>query len=401
VNYTAYLAHVKQRLTALGFQEIAPTGDLAGELGLALERTEGWGSLILALPGKPNLSGGEEQRSLVNATAGWVRHRPAKSQLILIFPFDRRVAERESAAVLSLRLEDPAGSWAVIPWTADLEVELLDQHKGFPPVPPAVARALTEVPRGAVERFSRPSSAGAVGGARPVVDLGSIPVTRTLLAATIAFYLWLLLMDRSDSLFDVLGWIVGGPSGETLVTWGANNGALVFFGGQQWRLLSHMLLHGGIWHLGFNMWALWQLGQYAESVYGSRQTLIIYLLAGIAGGIASTTFRPELATSVGASGAIFGLFGALIYWGWTFKDRPLNWHGLWGPVATNLLIGFFLPFVDNYGHVGGFLGGILAGFLVGVPGEREGWKHWALGGVGVLLALVLTGIIPLPWLGSL
>ncbi len=396
MNYAAYLVNLKEQLLSAGFVAPAPSDGLTGQLGLALEREENWGRLIIALVGKPNIVEGAEQEGLVAAASDWVCSLPVRSYLILVFPFDRRVSEAESQAILRLRQDGAEEGWAVIPWTADLEVGLLDQHAGFPPVPTGVLRALTEVPEGAtgkaVQRRATPRSARP----GPLLALDALPVTRTILAATIAFYLWLLLMDRMDSLFDIIGWVLGGPDLDTLIRWGANSGALVLYEGQQWRLVTHILLHGGIWHLGFNMWALWQLGQYTEHVYGSRQMLIIYLVAGVSGGIASTAFRPDLVPSVGASGAIFGLFGALIYWGWTFKDRPLNWHGLWGPVAVNLMIGFFLPFIDNYAHVGGFLGGIVAGFLVGAPGERQEWKRWLLIGVGALLVLLVLGLLPLP-----
>ncbi|MFZ5826119.1 MAG: rhomboid family protein [Bacillota bacterium] len=399
MNYAAYIAHLKERLGEQGFGELALPGDLTDRFGLALERQEPWGRLLLVLAGKVNMTERTEQEALVAAAGAWVRNMPKGAHLILVFPFDRKVKEEESEPIVRLRQDGPERRWSVVPWTADLEVELLDRHTGFPPVDAQVARALTEVPRTKVEELVRRSTGPRVGRPRVLGDMSFVPATRVILATTIAYYLWALLMGGGGLLGGIFG-VLAGPNLQTLIRWGANYGALVFYEGQQWRLLSHILLHGGLLHLGLNMWALWRIGQYVEMVYGTGRMLFIYLVAGMAGGIASTAFRPDLVPSVGASGAVLGLLGALIYFGRTFKDRPVNWHGLWGPVAINLLYGFFIPIIDNYAHVGGFIGGMIAGFVAGVPGLRRPWQPWAMGAVGLVLGLLLTGVIPLPHLVS-
>lgn len=399
MNYAAYIANVQDRLLSQGFTELALPADLAGRIALVLERQEKWGRLIIALAGKLNLAAPEEREGVVAAAGAWLRNDPAGGQLILVFPFDRRVTEEESAAITALRQEDPNQRWAVIPWTADLEVELLDRHAGFPPVDLKVAQALTEVPRGAVESLVRRSTGPRVGWPRLGLSLDQVPVTRVILASTFAYYLLAVLMAGGDALSGI-GWVLTGPDRAVMGFWGANDTMRTLYEGEQWRLVTHMFLHFGLLHLGFNMMALWSVGRQVEIIYGSGRTAFIYLASGIIGGIASAAFRPGFAFSAGASGAVLGLFGAMIYFGLTFRDRPANWHGLWGPVAINLLYGFFLGFVDNYAHIGGFLGGVLTGFIAGVPGFRQPWRLGAMALFGALLALVVMGRIPLPHFGS-
>jgi rhomboid protease GluP len=108
--------------------------------------------------------------------------------------------------------------------------------------------------------------------------------------------------------------IASGPSldfnGQVMEHFGANIGPYTL-SGQWWRLLTYMFLHGGLMHIGFNMWCLWDLGQLCESLYGRATFAALYLITGIAGGLASIAWNPGV-VSVGASGAIFGLAGALI-----------------------------------------------------------------------------------------
>lgn len=389
MNYAEYVRSVNEQLGAQGFAPLPMSDDLSERFAAALEREESWGRLMIVLTKELNLTDSATQGALVSAAGAWVRsvrsERPVR--LILLFPFDRKVSAEESDAITGLREEGPEGRWGVLPWVGDLDVGLLDQHTGFPPVDPAVARALTEVPRGRVEVLVRRTTGPRVGRPRLLLSLDQVPATRVILASTVAYYLWSVMMGGG------LGALLSGPGGISLLTWGANYTGLTL-NGQQWRLLSYMFLHGGLMHLGFNMWAFWQLGRYVEVVFGSGRMLFIYFLAGILGGVASVAVRPAVALSVGASGGIMGLMGALIYFGLTFRDRPVNWHGLWGPVVVNLLFGLFVPMVDNYAHVGGFVGGFLAAFLAGAPGQRKLWRQVSMGVVGVVVALVLAGVIP-------
>ncbi|MFZ5814831.1 MAG: rhomboid family intramembrane serine protease [Bacillota bacterium] len=396
----AYIRQVKERLTRQGFTPVEMEADLAEQVAVVLEREEPWGRLLVALAGRLNLTDAEGQERVAAAAAAWVRTRPPGSHLLLLFPFDRRVEDGESGAIRRLRQEGPEGRWSVIPWTADLEVGLLDRHTGFPPVPDPVVRALTEVDRGPAPVRPPWAVRPGAGGGRLGISLEEVPVTRVILASTFAYYIWSVMMAQAGHLLAGVSRVITGPDLYTLMRWGANHGLMVFRDGEQWRLLTHVLLHGGLMHLGLNMWALWSLGRHTELIYGPSRMAFIYLVAGVAGGIGSTAFRPGYIPSVGASGAIFGLLGALIYWGQSFRDRPVNWHGLWGPVVANLVLGLFLPFIDNHAHIGGLVGGALAGFIAGAPGERQAWRSWAMGLVSLLILLLLAGLIRLPHLAA-
>lgn len=394
MNYTSYTAQVKERLSAHNFIDTAAPADLAGRVGLTMERQENWGRLILALATEAESGEGARREALTGALAAWVknlrRHEQSPVYLILVFPFDRKVPDETAEAIRSLRREGPEQAWGVIPWTADLDVELLDTHSGFPKIGVEVARALTEVPRNAWESVKRKASGPKIGTRGPLLgNMGYVPATRLILALTIAAYLWVILISGSTMN------IIGGADTRTLLDWGANHGRLVLAEREQWRLITHVLLHGGLLHLGLNMWALWQVGRHTEMIYGTGRMSFIYVMAGMAGGIASTALRPNFVPSVGASGAILGLMGALVYFAVAIPGRRVDWRELMGPVGINLVYGFFLRGIDNYAHIGGFIGGFLAAFLAGIPGERAPWRLAAMAAAGAVVGMLLTGLLPL------
>jgi len=396
VDQQNYAAHVRVRLENAGFAPLTVDRDIRARLALALERTEEWGGLVLALAAFGMEEPGARQ-ALVSACGAWVRNLSAQGRrtyIVLVFPFDRKVPDGVADAIRALRQEEGGGRWGVIPWTADLEVELVDQHSGFPRLGHEVARALTEVPRGTVEETWRRVSGPAVGR-RPSLrmDLGYVPATRLLMASTIAYYLWVVLIGGDFTR------VLSGPSMRALTVWGANHGQLVLVGGEHWRLLTYTLLHGGLVHLGLNMWALWNVGRHVEMVYGSMRMTFVYVVAGVLGGMASTMLRPGFALSVGASGAILGLMGALVYFALALPGRRVDWRNLLGPVGINLFYGFLLGgIIDNYAHVGGFVGGLLAAVLAGIPGQRAPWRIAAMVVAGLAVLAVLVGLVPLPHL---
>lgn len=399
MNFAAYSAHVRDALLERGFTLLTPPDDMRPRLPVTLERSESWGRLVLGLAATEETLDAPLREGLISATAAWARDLQQqggqRTWVILVFPFGKRVDDATATGIRALRQEGE--DWGVIPWSADLEVELIDRHTGFPRVDDQVARVLTEVPRGAVEEVLRKATSPKIGNrGRVLGDLGYVPATRMILAATIAYFLWSVLMGGLG--LNLIGSLLGGPGGETLRTWGANHGVLVINQGQHWRLFTHMLLHGGLLHLGFNMWALWHVGRHIELVYGSRNMAFIYLVAGVFGGIASTVFRPYAVLSVGASGAVLGLMGALVYFAVSLPGRQVDWRSLLMPVGINLLYGFFIPFIDNYAHIGGFIGGFLAAFVVGIPGQRAPWRTWAMIGTAAVVLVILSGIVPLPWM---
>ncbi len=158
------------------------------------------------------------------------------------------------------------------------------------------------------------------------------------------------------------------PSTEQLLHWGANFGPLTL-AGQWWRLLSSVFLHIGIFHLAVNIWCLWNLGELAERIYGRAVFLGFYLTAGVAGAIVSLAWHP-FAVSAGASGAVFGVAGALIVTFW-FGDVPFPRRHIQITLASllafagyNLLFGFITPGIGNAAHIGGLLAGLALGYLL-------------------------------------
>lgn len=137
--------------------------------------------------------------------------------------------------------------------------------------------------------------------------------------------------------------------------------------GQWWRLVTSMFLHGGLLHLALNGWALYQLAGLFEIWLGSLSLLLVFFVSGIAGSLASALLTSGL--SVGASGAIFGLLGALISFllrrreSLTPQAKSLMMQlVMWA--AINVVLGFTIPNIDNAAHLGGAAAGFLLGFVL-------------------------------------
>ncbi|PYQ56828.1 MAG: rhomboid family intramembrane serine protease [Acidobacteria bacterium] len=166
-----------------------------------------------------------------------------------------------------------------------------------------------------------------------------------------------------------VGYVLQLVTGDQVTELGANFGPAIR-AGEYWRLVTSMFLHGGLLHLALNGWALFQLGSLLELLMGSPRMLLIYFGSGIAGSLASATFTQK--PSVGASGAIFGLLGALI--AFLLRRRgALTPQGksilmqLVGWAAINVFFGFSTPGIDNSAHLGGGAAGLLLGFLLPEP----------------------------------
>lgn len=154
-----------------------------------------------------------------------------------------------------------------------------------------------------------------------------------------------------------------------LIELGAKHGPSIAKG-QWWRLLTPMALHGSIPHFACNMYALRSMGPSLERVYGPRRTIGVYLIAGCAGNVASTVANFAI-PSVGASGAIAGLVGALgVHY---TRHQSVLGHDRVRPVLNNIgqvvlanaILGIVTGGIDNWAHLGGFLGGAATGYLIG------------------------------------
>lgn len=151
----------------------------------------------------------------------------------------------------------------------------------------------------------------------------------------------------------------------TLLLFGANYPVLVR-AGDYYRLITSAFLHAGLLHLIFNNYALYVIGSQLESFLGKAKFLIIYLVSAICGSLMSMLFSDGI--SVGASGAIFGLLGSLLYFGYNYRVYlgTVLKSQIIPLIIINLVIGFITPGIDNAAHIGGLLGGLGMTMALGI-----------------------------------
>jgi rhomboid protease GluP len=171
------------------------------------------------------------------------------------------------------------------------------------------------------------------------------------------------------------------PSSRVLVAFGASGAVPVFGYGRWWTVLSAGWLHAGLLHVAMNMYWVWQMGPGITELFGTSRTIIIYTVGGIAGFTLSTLaggflpnlpFLPAAQLTLGASAPVFGLIGALYHYGRTGSSVVKQ-------MATSIVIqaiifGLFIPGIDNYAHLGGFVGGYCASTVLN-PFSRERGDH--------------------------
>jgi membrane associated rhomboid family serine protease len=160
---------------------------------------------------------------------------------------------------------------------------------------------------------------------------------------------------------------------------------------EPWRLLTAMFVHGGFFHLALNMLALWMLGQNLEPLLGRARFIALYLISGLGGSVAVAVIAPETST-VGASGAIFGLMAALLIVG---RHIGANVTGLLVILGVNFALGFFLRNIAWQAHLGGAVIGALIALIFTRTKRREQrvWQIVLLAVVAVAL-LVLVAFVP-------
>lgn len=176
----------------------------------------------------------------------------------------------------------------------------------------------------------------------------------------------------------------------TLLRFGANLDVLTK-NGDYFRLITCAFLHIGIVHLIFNMYALYIIGPQVESFFGKIKYLSIYLISAVSASILSLSFNTNT-ISAGASGAIFGLLGALLYFGYHYRVYLGNAvrSQIIPIIIINLLFGFTMTGIDNAAHIGGLIGGVLASIALGVPEKSN--KTEKLNGL-IVLAIYFGFII--------
>jgi rhomboid protease GluP len=176
-------------------------------------------------------------------------------------------------------------------------------------------------------------------------------LTRLLIAMNIVAYAWEYFSGALDS-------------DATLTSHGALLGTRVLENGEWWRIFSAGFLHGGAMHILFNMFALWQVGHLTELIFGAPRMAFIYFFSMLTSGLLVTAIDPSDPT-IGASGAIFGLFGALAAAGLRLgkpgRDLVRQCVGI---IVLNLIISYTLPNISKSGHIGGLIGGFVTGIAL-------------------------------------
>ncbi|HKS76305.1 MAG TPA: rhomboid family intramembrane serine protease [Terriglobales bacterium] len=210
------------------------------------------------------------------------------------------------------------------------------------------------------------------------------PVTTALVGLNVLVFLAMLFSGAS----------LLAPTYQQLLQWGADFGPLSL-NGQPWRILASNYVHIGIIHIGLNMWCLWNLGFLAERIFEPWTYVLTYTACGIAGSLASLWIHP-LGVGAGASGAIFGLAGALIaalYLG----HLPVPKAAIKGTLKSllsfagyNLFFGAVVPGIDNSAHIGGLITGLAIGALLSKHlrtsrEERNRWRRLVFIGVAIVL----------------
>lgn len=223
------------------------------------------------------------------------------------------------------------------------------------------------------------------------------PGTKVLVGVNIVFFLFEMIFATGMALG-------GNVSMGSLTSIGALIPARVAEDHEYWRLLTSMFLHAGIFHLLFNMWALWVVGSFLERIMGTLRFVLLYFIAGLFGSVVVLVASPGNVATVGASGAIFGVFGATFLWAYLSRGRDMMADQLVRTMGIILAINVVISLVGSayiswQAHFGGLLGGV-AVFAVLRWGDKQGFRGrigndvWvALGGiVAVLFALVVWRI---------
>jgi membrane associated rhomboid family serine protease len=219
---------------------------------------------------------------------------------------------------------------------------------------------------------------------------GGVTATKALLLAIAAVFVVEVVTGGPRALFD-------GPSGQRLFELGAMQ-PLAIADGQYWRLFSAMFLHAGLLHIGFNAYALWLFGSSVESTFGRTRFVIIYFVAGFLASAASYAFGPVESLGVGASGAIFGVFGAFIAFNYRRRHLALaaaNLRWAMTMILLNVLLAFGFRGIDWRAHLGGLVAGVIAGTIAeGAGNDAQQRRMIQIAGFAALIAI---GIVLVVW----
>lgn len=264
-------------------------------------------------------------------------------------------------------------------------------HRMCPACRALIDRSAGKCPHCGVSLKAPRAREGAAPG-RVMGGLIPVPSTATsaLVAANIALFAvsWYLTQEASSAAQPAPS--LGGVDPSVLLRLGGKFGPLIY-AGEWWRLVTACFLHGGLIHIGFNLWCLFDLGPAVESLFSTPKFIFLYLATGVAGFVFSLLWSP-FQLSIGASGAILGLIGVLI--GASFHHGGLgkDYRGqLWKWVIYIAIFGLLMPGVDNAAHAGGLVSGIVLGYVIpeGEPDTRAEDNLWSA--VAVFCVIIIAG----------
>lgn len=181
----------------------------------------------------------------------------------------------------------------------------------------------------------------------------------------------------------------GSENSETLLKFGAHNTSLIR-AGQYYRIFTCAFLHIGLIHIFCNMYSLYQIGPTIEYFFGKAKFVIIYLFSILTSSLFVMIFQPNSITA-GASGAIFGLLGALLYFGYTYRGYIGNQivSRVLSVLLLNIFIGISMSGISNAGHIGGFIGGLAISYMLGANIDNKKKINIS----GAIITVLLTGFL--------
>jgi len=210
------------------------------------------------------------------------------------------------------------------------------------------------------------------------------PLTFAIIAVNAIVYMFSSLF--SASLIDM--------NMKTLVEMGALYGPYVVLKGEWWRLFTAMFLHGGMTHILLNMFSLYLIGRGVEMYFEKKAYISLYLFSGLLGGLASLYMHPD-SVGVGASGAIFGVFGALAGFFLAHRDKIADHSKAFMKdfgivLGINLVLGLSIPSIDVSAHIGGLVVGLIGGFVIA---KNPKWV-WAFSLAMLLVMFAVVQYLP-------
>jgi membrane associated rhomboid family serine protease len=384
----SYLIGARQRFEEFGgFSALDPADlpdQLAGWAEGVLQRDEpGLSTLVALVPHPPEGALRAVRDELAALADGLARQRRTEVLAVLLILVEEELTRERYSDWQNLTVS----RWRsrVVPWVVDLTRQKLFPHDGPPfgidPDLVCLAEPEPELPPES-EATHAQAAAPACGYRFPWLTVGLVALLVLIWIAMTATG------RRLDATEDV----------EVLDRWGALSRPEMWQKAEFWRLVTANFLHIGAMHLVMNSLSLWAVGRLVERFYGPVRMAAIFLLAGVAGMAVSAMGGPPYAISAGASGAILGLLGALVWYRVASPQRARIPAGplLFAVAGTVVSSAALYYMMDNWNHAGGFVGGLVAAAVVGVPWEQSGVRprlrfHWGAHLAATLLLVALAG----------